>query len=681
MAGIGRHSRYWNDGLRPLYARVATTPSNLEYARTIAPTRSSPSCSSVTFTPSTVLVSQPLKADTFAPLLSPNSTTLLPKRPCFAPFPNESGNRTAGEHSRRKQKLSTDTFFRSLKIRLKPTVEQAAVLRRWMAAAQAHYNTAIDIINTTHSTEREERYLEGLRQDHLSYMNPEGTRDDFYWYQVMESQQICDNGPRIGFTSTKRKWREARSDGTGETTCEYDDDGLREAVHDVLSAEPDFEKMAPSARAVFKDMRWTQEPPRHILDAAVKEAIDARTTNLAKLSSSARTKKHHFRLQFRSLRNLTRTPTQSLILEATLPLDSKSKKKQGPISKFTAATTAAGCQPRSGTSARSKTDFMMHFATGTGGMKGLGPIRGTDSRATVSWLLSVGHTQHESRILWDKRTRKFFLIVRRVVQRPPDTKALSACDVVGFDPGVRCFQAFSCPDGRHGELLAGGRAELQRRARKVDRLQSIANQMKAAGGDFTQHQSRAAIKCDVSHTHRRKPHQRRRNIAARARRERVRKHEYTRNMHYEAIKEIFKLGNLAVMPVLETKSFCARAERRFGPEVAKSAYAWSHCTFFQRLWHKSQTTADAYVAFTCEPGTTKTCDACGCVRDDLGGAKVFACRRCGHVAGRDVGHASRGNILAAIGAATNTPWDGIIRDGQSRTTGSTLADADGNSPS
>ena len=137
MAGIGRHSRYWNDGLRPLYARVATTPSNLEYTRTIAPTRGSPSCSSITLTPSTVLVAQPLRADTFASLLGPNATTLLPKRPCFAPFLNESGNHMPGEHSRRKQKLSTDTFFRSLKIRLKPTVEQAAVLRRWMAAAQA----------------------------------------------------------------------------------------------------------------------------------------------------------------------------------------------------------------------------------------------------------------------------------------------------------------------------------------------------------------------------------------------------------------------------------------------------------------------------------------------------------------------------------------------------------------
>lgn len=217
----------------------------------------------------------------------------------------------------------------------------------------------------------------------------------------MESAQICNNGPSVKFKSTKRQWHEARSQGGySDAPCtEYDDDGLREAVHDILSAEPDFDKMAPAARAVYKDMRWTQEPPRHILDAAVQEAIDARTTNLAKLSPAARTKNHHFKLQFRSLRNLSRTPTQSLVIEATRSPGTKGNKTQGSISKFTAATGANGGVPRTGTSGRRRTDFMMHFAERTPGMKGLGPIRGTDSRATVDWLLGVGYTQHESRLL------------------------------------------------------------------------------------------------------------------------------------------------------------------------------------------------------------------------------------------------------------------------------------------
>jgi putative transposase len=106
---------------------------------------------------------------------------------------------------------------------------------------------------------------------------------------------------------------------------------------------------------------------------------------------------------------------------------------------------------------------------------------------------------------------------------------------------------------------------------------------------------------------------------------------------------------------------CARAERVFGTTTARDMYAWSHYTFMQRLYHKAQITPNKNVAFTREPGTSKTCDACGCVRENLGGAKVFRCYGCGYRAGRDVGHASRGNILAAIGAANNTPWDGVNR--------------------
>ena len=503
-----------------------------------------------------------------------------------------------------------------------------------MACAQAHYNAAADIINTVWDGIDEETYVKMLRAHDPSLSS--GETDAFWTYQLARAGQICALTERPVFGTSKRKREEGAQDG------------LRDVVHDILSAEPDFEKMAPSAAAVFKDMRWTQNAPRHVLDEAVNEAIDALTHGLAQ-------KKHHFGgLQFRSLRNLSRTPTQSIILEATRS-NPASTRVSGPISKFTRPSVTA----RTG---KNRADLLVHLATNTGAMKGLGPIRATDSTRVVNWLVEVGCTHHTSQILWDKRTRKFYLIVKRVVQRPPDTKPLSECDVVGFDPGVRCFQAFSCPDGRHGELLAGGRAQMQIRARHAERLQSIADKMKSAGGDFEMHRGRASIACDVSGRHRGKAHQRRRNVAAKARRSRVRNHEWMKNLHYEAIKETFALGNLAIMPVLETQRISARADRIFGSGTAKSAYVWSHYSFIKRLWHKSQITQDAYVAFTCEPGTTKTCDACGCVRNDLGGATTFYCRSCGHTAGRDIGHASRGNILAAIGAATDNAWDGVDRE-------------------
>ena len=154
---------------------------------------------------------------------------------------------------------------------------------------------------------------------------------------------------------------------------------------------------------------------------------------------------------------------------------------------------------------------------------------------------------------------------------------------------------------------------------------------------------------------------RRLSIGARARRARAKARDWMRCMHYEAIRETFTLADLVILPVFETQRMCARSERIFGTGTARDMYAWSHYAFAQRLYHKAQIMPNKHVAFTREPGTTKTCDACGHVRENLGGAKVFHCLSCGHCAGRDVGHASRGNILAAIGAANNVPWDGIER--------------------
>ena len=667
MAGIGKHARYWNATLQPLYERVAITPINGQYTNVSTPLESDKRCSTHVITPSCQLVSSPIKADTFESLLVPNNTDLLPPRPCFAQFPYVKKTTT----SRRKEKLSTGHFFRSIKVRLKPTAAQSAVLRTWMGCAQAHYNTAIDILNTLYDGWGEEEYLSALRDHHPSLCMDE-EHDGFWWYQVMESGQICHKTNRPAFRSNKRKKCECIDDNRCDD-CDPEEHGLREIVHELLSAAPDYEKMAPSAAAVYKDMRWTQDAPRNILDAAVKEACDALVHNLAKSRPGSRAKKKGFHLQFRSLRNLSHTPTQTLRLDATRSSRPTDTGIHGPISRFTTC-------PDSKKKGNKRMDFLMYFATNTGMMKGLGAIKCTDSKRVVESILKLGHTQHESQILWDKRTRKFYLILKYVVQRPMNTKALGECDVVGFDPGVRAFQAFSCPDGRHGELILGGREQMHRRAKYCERLQSTADKMKAAHGDFDHQQTRYTIKRDVSTLCRRKPHTRRRSIEARTRRARVKTHNWMKNMHYEAIKATFALGDLVVMPVLESERISARATRIFGTGVAKDTYAWSHYSFMQRLWHKSQITANKHVVFTCEPGTTKTCDKCGYVHD-VGRAKVFRCTHCHHVAGRDMGHASRGNILSAIGAAQNTPWDGIIRNGQANhQNGSVQADADGISP-
>jgi transposase len=57
-----------------------------------------------------------------------------------------------------------------------------------------------------------------------------------------------------------------------------------------------------------------------------------------------------------------------------------------------------------------------------------------------------------------------------------------------------------------------------------------------------------------------------------------------------------------------------------------------------------------------EPGTSKTCGNCGLWKKELGGNKVYHCRRCGVVLERDV-NGARNNLLAAYGR-----WLGVGPD-------------------
>jgi transposase len=113
----------------------------------------------------------------------------------------------------------------------------------------------------------------------------------------------------------------------------------------------------------------------------------------------------------------------------------------------------------------------------------------------------------------------------------------------------------------------------------------------------------------------------------------------------------------------ETERMSRRATRIFGNKTARQLYTWSHYSFSQRLYYKSQTTANKQVAFTREPGASKTCDCCGSWNAKLiggNGTEDFTCRACGYAADRDH-HGARGNLLSALGAALNVGPNDVER--------------------
>ena len=335
-------------------------------------------------------------------------------------------------------------------------------------------------------------------------------------------------------------------------------------------------------------------------------------------------------LRFQSLRNISETPTEVITFD---PLGPSS---QGTLKEFLPYET----ERRSGTSYRRRDDLWCSFG---GSRRGgdLGHVHASDSNRVVQELLRQRTPERSSSIQWEKRTRSFYLVLPYTVVRPPDTRRPEQRGVVAFDPGVRMFNAFYCPDGTHGELLQGAEPHIRSLCMKTDVLRSKIS--RAQTGLYRRHLRQRLLRT----------HARLRN--------------FIRNAHYEAINTCMGLGDFMVLPIFQSQRMARRAERVFPASDARQLYTWSHYSFSQRLWHKVQTTANKQMAFTSEPGTTKTCDACGHVhanaaefRRENAGVRVFTCAACGYSVNRDF-HGARGNFLAAVGFAAGVAWDGVAR--------------------
>ena len=297
------------------------------------------------------------------------------------------------------------------------------------------------------------------------------------------------------------------------------------------------------------------------------------------------------KLRFRSKKNLSVTPTESLVIDSTA--------SGGNIRSFAHMDSVR----RTGSSAKRRKDM---FVKMTGGV---GDLRAADTAKVVDALVAQGKMLHVGEIAWDKRVGKFYLIVKRVAKREPDSKALADRDVLAFDPGVRVFQAFSMPDGTHGQLLRGAESHMRDLCSKISDLH--------AKYDRETEKWKGADGWDPAHL-------RRQTLRGRLQRARARLRNWMKNMHYESINHVLDMADVIILPVFQSQRMARRAGRVFGNSVARDLYTWSHYSFSQRLYYKAQIMANKAVIFTDEPGTTKTCDACGHVQN-VGSSKLFAC--------------------------------------------------------
>lgn len=391
-------------------------------------------------------------------------------------------------------------------------------------------------------------------------------------------------------------------------------------------------------------------------------------------------------LKFRSK---VHTRTESIVIAKAYGVWADAHEKASPDRGPLSHIAAGPLRQRRGQPAgrRVRRDLCLTFQ---GSLKAHGPVRAvcvTDPANDIaSALLADGALRENAKILWDKSTDTFHLSVLRIVKQGPfpvtDDGAATG-KFVSLDPGARQFQTFYDPrDGAHGELCCGapgglsahrrarltallekdvaglsgrGRQKHRRRIRKTEFLlqrhtpDTRATESHPALGELVARASQSAYR-SASSTAQRLGLRRRLNDA------RAKLKAWVTNAHYSAVKFLLARYACVLMPVLHVKRLVSN--HVLPAHVKRRLYQWSHFTFRQRLRSKAGMYSDRRVLEIEEPGTSKTCGACGYWKADLGGQHVFRCDRCGIQLDRDA-NGARNNLLAAYGR-----WTGILPDAE-----------------
>ena len=367
--------------------------------------------------------------------------------------------------------------------------------------------------------------------------------------------------------------------------------------------------------AVPEDQKWVLNTPTKVRARAVKQLVDAQHTNIKERGYG------RFKLKFRSFR---KDNTGTIILEKAFTGD------RGPLHHFSSYTGS-----RKSTGSQKKYCFMNMSPTSFQGVDNAIAIR--DRHWLMDKLLEDGILKEDAKIIWDKRTDSWHLIVLidKELKCMDDNQGEKR--IVSLDPGVRSFNTFYSPDGLHGELLVGGLKVLNSMCKDLDKIRSDMDKKKnwyESGVGW--------VECSYHDYRRSKQHMRRRYhlVSSKLR-------NWRTNAHYCAINFLLERFDAVLIPEFETKKMAKRAERVISSETVRRMFTWSHYQFRRRLDAKAELDPNKIVKVIGEPGTSKTCGRCGNWNGRLGGKKVFNCSACGLSIDRDV-NGARNNLLALV---------------------------------
>jgi putative transposase len=239
--------------------------------------------------------------------------------------------------------------------------------------------------------------------------------------------------------------------------------------------------------------------------------------------------------------------------------------------------------------------------------------------------------EHDAVISMDDRGRFYIHVPVRTIPlkaRQPkkvsvDTETLeiqerSSC---ALDPGVRTFMTSYSPDGDSFKIGSGAHKRVWNLSVHIDdlvsRIDAVKKQRKGASFKTRRDLKWKALR--MKH-------------ALVAMRHRIR--DLVRDLHWKSARFLCERYSEVIIPPFETQKMSKRYGRTINSKTVRNMATLSHYTFRQRLIQKAKQLGTT-VRVCSEAYTTKTCTCCGVIKENVGGAKVFACKNCGLRGDRD----------------------------------------------
>lgn len=197
--------------------------------------------------------------------------------------------------------------------------------------------------------------------------------------------------------------------------------------------------------------------------------------------------------------------------------------------------------------------------------------------------------------------------------------------IIALDPGVRTFATYFTSESEQGDIGSDTEKMADKMNKKIEGIRKAILKAKKDG-------DRKKVK----------------HLNQSWYRNNARASNLVDDFHWKTIRFLVDNFDVIIAPKLSSSEMLKRESLL--PVITRKRMAFQrHGEFWKRLEYKVSVTPGTILHDLEEHGTSATCSSCGWRNPDLGSSKVYKCKSCGMVAGRDSNAAKNHLLKPAFG--------------------------------